>query len=115
MATPDWKDILAGMDVAPAPEHDPNEPDTVQSRNSTSAKSVTVFFERKGRAGKSVTILAEFTGLTNDEIKALASVLKQKLGCGGSYSDGEILIQGDRRSDIKKLLLEQGFKVKGAQ
>ena len=34
------------------------------------------------------------------------------LGCGGSARDGEILIQGDRTADCKKLLENLGYKVK---
>ena len=109
MAT-DWKDILGGLAV-------PSADDTSESSNLTAArednkpsrKSVTLFYERKGRAGKPVTILAEFTGTDDDGIETLASDLKRRLGTGGSVRGGEILIQGDRREEVKKLLKEFGL------
>lgn len=68
-----------------------------------------ISFERKGRAGKSATIVSGFT-LQNDEVERIASELKSKLGTGGSARGGEILIQGDRREDVRKLLQKMGYK-----
>lgn len=112
MAT-DWKDILGSLDL---PHGENNNEDVVSETGKTveDTKKVTLFYERKGRAGKSVTILADFTGVTDEDIKQLASELKRQLGCGGSVDGGEILIQGDRRADLKKLLTQHGYKVKGA-
>ena len=76
-------------------------------------RKVTIFYETKGRAGKPATILADFAGVTDAEIEDLASVLKKKLGTGGSCRGGEILIQGDRRTQLRSLLAAAGFKVKG--
>ena len=108
----DWKDILGKLEMP-----DDNATDRTQApiekNNEKSSKTVTLFFEKKGRAGKSATILADFKGLNDNEIKELASSLKRTLGCGGSVSGGEILIQGDRRTDLRKILSERGFKVKG--
>lgn len=80
----------------------------------TAAKrSVTMFYEVKGRSGKPATILADFVGVSDGEIAALASELKRALGTGGSARGGEILIQGDRRNALRPLLQAKGFKVKG--
>lgn len=106
----DWKDMLAGLDL---PESQAEAEPTPETSPKSKNKSVTLFFERKGRAGKSATILADFSGIDREEITALASELKQRLGCGGSERDGEILIQGDRRQDLRKLMSDRGFKVKG--
>lgn len=75
---------------------------------------VTLFYERKGRAGKEATILADFVGLNDDEIAVLASEIKRKLGTGGSVRGGEILIQGDRRKEIREMLTQRGFMVEPA-
>lgn len=76
-------------------------------------RSVTMFYEVKGRSGKPATILADFVGVSDGEITALASELKRALGTGGSARGGEILIQGDRRNALRPLLQAKGFKVKG--
>jgi len=63
------------------------------------------------RNGKPVTIVEGFEG-NDDDLKALVKTLKVKLGVGGSFRDGEMLIQGDYRDKIMALLRADGFKVK---
>lgn len=71
-----------------------------------------IVMERKGRAGKTATIVAGFPAdMPDDEISSLAARLKQKLGTGGSARGGEILIQGDRRTDVARLLRDEGYSV----
>lgn len=67
--------------------------------------------ERKGRAGKTATIVSGFT-IDDDEIESLASEMKRRLGCGGSVRGGEILVQGDRRQAVLDFLLSKGFKAR---
>ena len=105
----DWRDALAGLGAS-LPEGDP-EPETPKVKDEK--KSVTLFYERKGRGGKPVTILGDFEGIDDDGIESLASELKRSLGTGGSVRGGEILIQGDRREQLRTRLKEKGFKVKG--
>lgn len=63
--------------------------------------------ETKGRKGKPATIIS---GLPTDSIDKIAAELKRKLATGGSYRDDEILIQGDRRTDVTAALRAMGFK-----
>lgn len=105
----DWKQVLAGLDIAANEE----VAEVVASavKEPRKAKPVlTLFFEK--RRGKPSTIIA---GLEDDEQTAreLASRLKQRLACGGSERDGEILLQGDVRNRVRELLLAEGYKVKG--
>lgn len=75
-------------------------------------EKLNIVYERKGRAGKSVTIICGFADTTPDtEIELLAKELKQRLGTGGSARGGEILIQGDRRSDIATILRAKGYRL----
>ena len=113
MASTDWKDILSAI-KAPEPT-DVSSDSTAAEETPTpkKKKGVTLFFETKGRNGKAATILADFVGCDETEIIELASDLKRKLGTGGSVRGSEILIQGDRRNDLRKLLTANGFKVKG--
>ncbi|SDS42406.1 translation initiation factor 1 [Formosa sp. Hel1_31_208] len=63
------------------------------------------------RKGKPITILEGYTGATED-FKALAKLLKQKLSVGGSFKDDKIIIQGDYRDKIMRILKDMGFNVK---
>ncbi|MFG6687073.1 translation initiation factor [Mariniflexile sp. HNIBRBA6329] len=63
------------------------------------------------RKGKPITILEGYTGATED-FKILAKEIKTKLSVGGSFKDDKIIIQGDYRDKIMKMLKEKGFNVK---
>ncbi|HSN77479.1 MAG TPA: hypothetical protein VL334_20600 [Anaerolineae bacterium] len=69
--------------------------------------------ERKGRGGKTVSII---TGVMSREAgqQALLKLLKSKLGTGGALEDGNIIIQGDHRERIVEILNELGYKAKVA-
>lgn len=109
----DWKsslealkaDLPAGEDVA-----EDTAPSAVTGGGAyASHPRLDVLLDRKGRRGKEATIVAGFT-LPDDEVDAIASRLKQKLGTGGSARGGEILIQGDKRAAVADALRAMGFK-----
>ena len=63
------------------------------------------------RYGKAVTVVR---GLESrpDEAEKLARELKKGLATGGSGQDGVIVLQGDRRKDVLRLLHLQGYTVR---
>ena len=63
------------------------------------------------RKGKPTTIIEGYSGAEED-FKILAKELKTKLSVGGTFKDDSIIIQGDYRDKIMKILQEKGFKVK---
>lgn len=69
--------------------------------------------ERKGRGGKTVSVI---TGVMSREAgqQALLKLLKGKLGTGGTLEDDKIIIQGDHRTRIVEILNELGYKAKAA-
>jgi translation initiation factor 1 len=73
----------------------------------------TVYLHRdsKGRGGKSVTLLKMLV-LSEDDMKELATRLKQLCGSGGTVKDGMIEIQGGHREQIAEALKKMGYKVK---
>lgn len=72
---------------------------------------LTIYFER--RRGKDATIISAPQGMDDADIADLASRLKRSLATGGSVRGGEILLQGDRRSDLKRMLTAWGYVVRG--
>ena len=67
-----------------------------------------VSMEKKGRGGKTVTLIRGFVG-TEDDLKELGKLLKTKCGVGGSAKDEEIIIQGDFKQRIIDLLKAEGY------
>ncbi|EQC52429.1 translation initiation factor [Bacteriovorax sp. DB6_IX] len=68
--------------------------------------------EKKGRGGKSVTVIFELPE-NPDYFKKLAKKLKSHCGTGGSFKEGQIEIQGDQREKIRAFLIKEGFTIKG--
>jgi translation initiation factor 1 len=68
--------------------------------------------EKKGRAGKTVTVVA---GLPRNAafLRELCQNLKRACGTGGAVSDDTIELQGDLRDRVREYLLKLEFVVKG--
>ncbi|MDE6330603.1 MAG: translation initiation factor [Muribaculaceae bacterium] len=113
-----WKDILAGLqDSGTLPPGDPEPNEAAQAeadagKAETTSLPIRFFYEKKGRAGKPATIITGFDSLSDDELTRIASLLKQRLGCGGSARGGEILLQGDRRDRAREILIAEGYRIK---
>lgn len=110
MKNNDWRDSLAALrGTMGEPEAGPEIP--AEAAGAPAQVRLDIVLEKKGRAGKCATIICGFT-LPDDEVDSIAAALKRSLGCGGSSRGGEILIQGDRRQDVLRLLAERGFKAR---
>ncbi len=68
-------------------------------------------FSKKGRNGKTVTLISGFEG-TETALKNVAKMLKTKCGVGGSIKDQTIIIQGNYRAKIIEILQKEGYNVK---
>ncbi len=89
------------------------EPEQSSGPKSGASKQVLhLLMERKGRGGKTVTIIRDFKG-NQIEIKILEKELKNHCGAGGSTVDGDIIIQGEHRDKIRTFLEQKGHRVKG--
>ena len=107
MKTNDWKDKLGTLLL------EDFKPERAPEANETKIRyeNQLLRIELDKRKGKPATLVTEFQG-TDDELKELAKVLKNKCAAGGSQRDGEILIQGDFRIKVAEILQNMGYKVK---
>ncbi|MDQ3847380.1 MAG: stress response translation initiation inhibitor YciH [Thermoproteota archaeon] len=44
------------------------------------------------------------------DLKEITKQLKTKIGTGGTFKEGQIILQGDHRETAKNLLSQMGFK-----
>ncbi len=72
---------------------------------------IRVSLDKKGRAGKAVTLITGLPG-SDEDLKALAAELKRRCGTGGTLKDGVIEIQGDHRDALIAALQSKGFRPK---
>lgn len=74
-------------------------------------KGLIVRLDRKGRAGKSVTVI-EGLRISRTGREELFKQCKARLGTGGTLTDTGFEIQGDHRDALVTALQEQGFRPK---
>ena len=66
---------------------------------------------RKGRKGKTVTVIAGFQ-VKPETLADLLKQLKTQCGTGGTVKDNEIEIQGDHTQKLVQILTQLGYKAK---
>ncbi len=75
----------------------------------TSEQRVLVRLERKGRGGKSVTVI-DGLQMPQSERETLLKLLKSKLGTGGALRQSVLEIQGDHRDAVVEALQQRGYR-----
>ena len=68
-----------------------------------------VRMERKGRAGKEVTVIEQLD-LPVQQREAWLTELKSSMGCGGTIEGTALVLQGDQRERAAKWLTKRGVK-----
>ena len=107
MKNNDWKDrlnIVYSTNPDFSYEKIEEEVDTLPKNK----QKLRISIEKKGRGGKTVTIIKGFIG-NDEDLKELSKLLKIKCGVGGSTKDGDIIIQGDFKQRIIDLLRTDGY------
>lgn len=74
-------------------------------------QQIRVQASRKGRKGKTVTVVTGFQAKP-ETLAALLKQLKAQCGAGGTVKENEIEIQGDHAQKIVQLLTQLGYKAK---
>ena len=71
---------------------------------------VDIIRQTAGRGGKTVTVVANFTGIGLPEKEKLAREMQKACGAGGTVKDGRIETQGDKREQVARVLEKAGFR-----
>ena len=104
----DWKDRLNVVySTNPDFKYESYEEEEEETLPKNQQK-LRVSMEKKGRGGKTATLIRGFIG-TEEDLKELGKLLKTRCGVGGSVKDGEIIIQGDFKQRIIELLKTEGY------
>lgn len=108
MKNNDWKNRLnVVFSTNPDFKYETDETDEIETLDKKQQK-LRVSIEKKGRGGKTVTLVKGFVG-NEEDLKDLSKILKTKCGVGGSAKDGEIIIQGEFKERIIDLLKSEGY------
>jgi translation initiation factor 1 len=87
----------------------PNRP--AAPGGASSAGVVRVSREKKGRRGKTVTVISGLPGGPS-ALAETAAQLKRECGSGGTVSGGDVELQGDHRERVVARLAELGYTVR---
>ena len=99
---------LKDLDLSPAPVAPAQiAPPTAPKKN---RGRVDIMRQTAHRGGKTVTVIAGFTGVNPAEIKILAKEMQSACGAGGTIKEGRIEIQGDHRETVAQILTRSGFR-----
>lgn len=71
---------------------------------------VDILRQTGSRGGKTVTVITHFVGIGQAEKERLAKQMQKACGVGGTVKEGRIEIQGDKRTEVARILTEAGFR-----
>ena len=70
-----------------------------------------IYKEKKGRKGKTVTVITGFESQNTSQIGQLLKKLKVYCGTGGSLNERGIQLQGDMQDKVKFFLRKEGYGI----
>jgi len=103
----DLKDQLKNL----FPDHKIQEDSVQINKSNVWLQDEPLICKYEKRRGKPITIIEGYNGAVKD-FKILDKEIKTKLSVGGSFKNESIIIQGDYREKIMKILKDKGFSVK---
>src|SRR5678815_2408020 len=83
---------------------------SAQAAKRKSRGRVDIVRQKAGRGGKTVTVIKGFVGIGLPEKERLARAMQKACGTGGTVKDGQIEIQGDKREEVARILVEANFR-----
>ncbi len=76
-----------------------------------SEQNIRIQASRKGRKGKTVTVITGFQA-KDETLTELVKKLKTQCGTGGTVKENEIEIQGEHTQKLLQILTQLGYKAK---
>src|SRR5213079_1757034 len=102
---------LSATGLPPGPEAaTPNPEAAAHEKPRKSRGRVDIIRQKAGRGGKTVTVVKGFVGIGLPEKERLAKAIQKACGVGGTVKDGQIEIQGDKRKEVARILVEANFR-----
>ena len=74
-------------------------------------QKIKIHKEKKGKKGKTVTVISGFELQNTRQIGELLKKLKVYCGTGGSLTDQGIQLQGDMQDKVKFFLRKEGYGI----
>lgn len=108
---PDEKSKLVYSTDRAIPRKEKPYEKVLQTGEHPTSQKVTVRLDRKGRSGKSVTLI-EGLRVQQKDRETLLKLLKARLGTGGTVKDTSLEIQGDHRDALMAVLEKMGYMPK---
>jgi translation initiation factor 1 len=102
-------DALTTEGLPPGPAELPPSPASSSAKKKSRGR-VDIIRQKAGRGGKTVTVVTNFVGISLPEKEKLAKQMQKSCGTGGTVKEGRIEIQGDKRTEVAKILEEAGFR-----
>jgi translation initiation factor 1 len=100
------------LPARPAPPPPPKPPPGSYAAEFTD-RALVVRLEKKGRGGKTVTVIAGFRTECEADMQDVAGSLRRLLGTGGTVVEDRLELQGDQRRKAAAWLQGKGFRLKG--
>lgn len=100
-------DALSSEGLPPGPDAGPR-PEPKPARKNRGR--VDIVRQKAGRGGKTVTVVKNFVGIGQPEKEQLAKAMQKACGTGGTVKNGQIEIQGDKRTQVAEILTQAGFR-----
>lgn len=107
-------DALSSAGLPPASENPAAISPPASSGPEKAAKKhrgrVDIVRQKAGRGGRTVTVIKGFVGIGLPEKEQLAKAMQKACGTGGTVKGGQIEIQGDKREEVARILIEANFR-----
>jgi predicted translation initiation factor SUI1 len=94
---------------SPVPANKELENKVVAGVNFAKIEKLVLRREKKGRGGKTVTVVSGFN-MQSARLEDLSRTMRKALGCGSTVEEGTIVLQGDITDRTRTWLEKQGAK-----